>query len=147
MLLAVAVSIEAVKQASVSEAREKIAGGNITIVDVRSEDAYVQSHVKGAVLLSADGVRADLARCQQQEVAFYCGSRSSSTAAAKEHQRETGSARTIPIELQMLQVLTRALTPWPCADSRVYSLAPLGELSAANVTVESGMPEQRGARL
>ena len=113
MLLAVAVSIEAVKQASVSEAREKIAGGNITIVDVRSEDAYVQSHVKGAVLLSADGVRADLARCQQQEVAFYCGSRSSSTAAAEEHQRETGSARTIPIELQMLQVLTRALTPWP----------------------------------
>jgi rhodanese-related sulfurtransferase len=116
-MISLLATVFAVKLVSEHEAHHKISTGNITVVDVRSESAYVESHVKGAVLLSADGVQADLANCEEEEVAFYCSTTVAATQAAEKHESETGSA--------------------------ALALPALADLAAANVTTESGMPEQR----
>ena len=56
------------------------------IVDVRSQAAYEQSHVQGAVLQS----RASLDGCETRKVAFYCSAGSASQSAADSYAAQTG---------------------------------------------------------
>ena len=80
------------------------------IVDVRSQAAYEQSHVQGAVLQS----RASLDGCETRKVAFYCSAGSASQSAADSYAAQTGEG------------------------SQAYAIGTLDELAAAGVPTESG---------
>lgn len=86
---------------------------NLTIIDIRSEAAYRQGHIEGAVLYS----RADLSSCTTEEVAFYCATGGAARWAAARHEQRTGNSDT------------------------TYSLGSLDALVAANMTTVSGMPD------
>lgn len=83
------------------------------IVDVRSESAYRQSHVRGAVLQS----RTNLQGCENKRVAFYCSAGSASQASAQAYAQESGA-------------------------SQAYAIGTLDNLAASGVEVESGLPSQ-----
>ena len=83
------------------------------IVDVRGEQAYRQSHVKGAVLRS----KASLEWCNKKKVAFYCSSGGASASAANSYARQSDSDES-------------------------YAIGTLENLAAAGVPTESGMPDQ-----
>ena len=116
-MISLLATVFAVKLVSEHEAHHKISTGNITVVDVRSESAYVESHVKGAVLLSADGVQADLANCEEEEVAFYCSTTVAATQAAEKHESETGSAA---LALPALADLAAGSSHRPCCRREFY---------------------------
>jgi len=113
-MLALVTLVPTYQEKSLTEARDLLASSrNLTIIDIRSETAYRQGHIEGAVLYS----RADLSACTTEEVAFYCATGGAARWAATRHEQRTGNSDT------------------------TYSLGSMDSLMTANLTVVSGMPE------
>lgn len=91
------------------------------VVDVRSEAAYKQKHVKGAVLQSKAG---SLSQCKNKKVAFYCSAGSASAAAANTYLKSTSTE----------------------ANGGAYAIGTLDNLASAGVETETGEPDSHDPR-
>ncbi len=61
------------EQIDLEKAKELIEQGNVTIVDVRNEESYEESHIKGAHLVAQDSIDAFISKSDKEKpLICYC---------------------------------------------------------------------------
>lgn len=71
-----------VRRISVAQAADMLAGGDVTVVDIRERQSFLQGHIPGAQLLGNDTLREFLASTDRQRPVIVCCYHGSSSVSA-----------------------------------------------------------------